>query len=56
LIAGERLLPWPSAARVAVAVVLLALGLGVAFFPAGVPGFDEPDGGMHGGGGMKMMQ
>jgi predicted metal-binding membrane protein len=55
-IAGEKLLPWPSAARVAVAVVLLALGLGVAFFPADVPGFDEPDGGMHGGGSMKMMQ
>jgi predicted metal-binding membrane protein len=56
-IAGEKLLPWPSAARVAVAVVLLALGLGVAFFPADVPGFHEPDGGMHGGGGsMKMMQ
>jgi predicted metal-binding membrane protein len=55
-IAGEKLLPWPAVARGAVAVVLLALGLGVALFPSDVPGFAEPDGGMHGnGGGMKMM-
>jgi predicted metal-binding membrane protein len=54
-IAGEKLLPWPSAARGAVAMVLLALGLGVALFPSDVPGFDEPGGGMHGhGGGMRM--
>ena len=33
-IAAEKLLPWPTAARRAVAVLLLALGLGVAFFPA----------------------
>ena len=34
-----------------------ALGLGVAFFPGDVPGFAEPEGGMHGGGGesMRMM-
>ncbi len=59
-IAAERLLPWPTAARRAVALSLLALGLGVAFFAAGVPGFAEPDGGMHGGGGhggpMQMMR
>jgi predicted metal-binding membrane protein len=58
-IAAEKLLPWPTAARRVVAVSLLVLGLGVAFFPADVPGFAEPDGGMHGGGGhgdaMQMM-
>jgi predicted metal-binding membrane protein len=49
-IVAERLLPWPTAARGAVALSLLALGLGVAFFPAEVPGFAEPaGGGMHGG-------
>jgi predicted metal-binding membrane protein len=49
-IVAERLLPWPTAVRITVAVALLALGLGVAFFPADVPGFAEPGGGMHGGG------
>ncbi len=49
-IVAERLLPWPTAARGAVALSLLVLGLGVAFFPADVPGFAEPaGGGMHGG-------
>jgi predicted metal-binding membrane protein len=49
-IVAERLLPWPTAARGAVALSLVALGLGVAFFPADVPGFAEPPGGgMHGG-------
>jgi predicted metal-binding membrane protein len=49
-IVAERLLPRPTAARAAVALSLLALGLGVAFFPADVPGFAEPaGGGMHGG-------
>ena len=51
-IAGEKLLPWPAATRWTVAVVLLVLGLGVAFFPAEVPGFEEPDA----GGGMQMMR
>ena len=46
-IAGEKLLPWPRAARTGVAVLLLALGLGVALAPADVPGFDEPGGVMH---------
>lgn len=41
-IAGEKLLPWPAAARRTVAVLLLALGLGVALAPAAVPGFTEP--------------
>ena len=49
-IVAEKLLPWPTGARLAVALSLLALGLGVAFFPADVPGFAEPDG-MQGGGG-----
>ena len=44
-IVAERLLPWPTAARTAVALSLVALGLGVAFFPADVPGFAEPAGG-----------
>ena len=46
-IAGEKLLPWPAAARRTVAVLLLALGLGVAFAPADVPGLAEPEPGMH---------
>jgi hypothetical protein len=59
-IAGEKLLPWPVAARRTVAVLLLVLGLGVAFVPADVPGFAVPDDGMHDGGGphdggMRMM-
>jgi predicted metal-binding membrane protein len=59
-IVAERLLPWPTAARSAVALSLLVLGLGVALFPADVPGFAEPAGEMQGGGGghgdsMQMM-
>jgi len=59
-IAGEKLLPWPAGARRTVAVLLLALGLGVAFFPSDVPGFSEPSGERHDGvggrgSGMKMM-
>jgi len=58
-IAAERLLPWPTAARRSVALALLALGLGVAFLPADVPGFAEPVGDMPEGGGhgesMQMM-
>ena len=59
-IAGEKLLPWPVAARRIVAILLLALGLGITFVPAGVPGFAEPGGGMSNGGsthgdGMQMM-
>jgi predicted metal-binding membrane protein len=48
-IAAEKLLPWPTAARWTVAVLLLALGLGVAVVPADVPGFATPDGAMHDG-------
>jgi predicted metal-binding membrane protein len=46
-IAGEKLLPRPAAARRIVAVLLLALGLGVALVPDDVPGFTTPDGAMH---------
>ena len=46
-IAGEKLLPWPAAARRTVAVLLLVLGLGVALAPAEVPGLAEPGDGMH---------
>ena len=46
-IAGEKLLPWPAVARRTVAVLLLVLGLGVAFVPGDVPGFSEPGGAMH---------
>jgi predicted metal-binding membrane protein len=60
-IAGEKLLPWPVAARRVVALLLLLLGLGVGFVPAEVPGFTEPDSGMHDrgsghGNGMQMMR
>lgn len=60
-IAGEKLLPRPIAARRTVAVLLLALGLGIAFFPADVPGFNEPagamsEGGMGHGGAMGMAE
>ncbi len=55
-IAAERLLPWPTAARLAVALSLFVLGLAVALVPADVPGFAEPDGGMHGGGSGEAMQ
>jgi predicted metal-binding membrane protein len=44
LIVAERLLPWD--ARVGVAVVLLALGAGVAVAPDDVPGLTVPNAGM----------
>ena len=44
LIAAEKLLPWPRAARYGVALALLVLGLAVSIFPADVPGFAEPSG------------
>jgi predicted metal-binding membrane protein len=44
LIVAERLLPWDV--RVRVAVVLLALGAGVALAPEDVPGLTVPDAGM----------
>ena len=48
-IAGEKLLPRPAAPRRTVAILLLLLGLGLAFFPAEVPGFTEPGNGMREG-------
>jgi predicted metal-binding membrane protein len=59
-IAGEKLLPWPVAAKRTVAIALLLLGLAVALVPGDVPGFTVPDDqGMHGAGGgaeMDMMR
>lgn len=42
LIAAEKLLPWRALASGGIAVLLLALGLGVAFAPASVPGLTLP--------------
>jgi predicted metal-binding membrane protein len=42
LIAIEKLLPWKALANRGVAVLLLALGLAVAFTPASVPGLTLP--------------
>jgi predicted metal-binding membrane protein len=43
LIALEKLLPWKALANRSVAVVLLVLGLAVAFVPDKVPGLTLPD-------------
>jgi predicted metal-binding membrane protein len=43
LIAVEKLLPWRLLANRGIAVLLLALGLAVAFAPSDVPGLTEPD-------------
>jgi pentapeptide MXKDX repeat protein len=43
LIAIEKLLPWKALANRGIAILLLALGLGVAFTPASVPGLTLPD-------------
>jgi predicted metal-binding membrane protein len=42
LIALEKLLPWKALANRGIAVLLLALGLAVAFSPTSVPGFTVP--------------
>jgi predicted metal-binding membrane protein len=44
LIAAEKMLPWRTIATVGVAVVLVALAIGVAAAPARVPGLTVPDG------------
>jgi hypothetical protein len=57
LIAIEKLLPWKELANRGIAVLLLALGLGVALTPASVPALTIPGspmamdgmGGMHEG-------
>ena len=43
LIATEKLLPWKAVANRGIAVLLVALGLAVAFVPEDVPGLTEPD-------------
>jgi predicted metal-binding membrane protein len=43
LIAVEKLLPWRAAANRGIAVLLLVLGLAVAFTPDDVPGLTLPD-------------
>jgi predicted metal-binding membrane protein len=43
LIATEKLLPWKAVANRGIAVLLVGLGLGVAFAPEDLPGFTEPD-------------
>jgi hypothetical protein len=52
LMSGEKLLPWKGVANRGIAVLLLALGLGVAFMPERVPALtipDHHDGMDHGG-------
>jgi hypothetical protein len=43
LIAVEKMLPWKAVANRGIAVLLLVLGLGVAFVPERVPGLTLPD-------------
>jgi predicted metal-binding membrane protein len=43
LIASEKLLPWKAVANRSIAVLLVALGLGVAFAADDVPGLTLPD-------------
>jgi predicted metal-binding membrane protein len=43
MIALEKLLPWRAVANLSVAVVLVVLGLAVAFVPHDVPGLTLPD-------------
>jgi predicted metal-binding membrane protein len=43
LIATEKLLPWRATANRGIAVLLLVLGLAVAFAPEDVPGLTLPD-------------
>src|SRR5437763_8378800 len=42
LIAIEKLLPWKAVANRGIALLLLVLGLGVAFTPASIPGLTLP--------------
>jgi hypothetical protein len=42
LIAIEKLLPWKAVANRGIALLLLVLGIGVAFAPADVPGLTTP--------------
>jgi predicted metal-binding membrane protein len=64
LIATEKLLPWKAIANRGIAILLVLLGLAVAFAPDDVPGLTIPDSpeaaqamdatGMEGNGGMRM--
>jgi predicted metal-binding membrane protein len=54
LIAVEKLLPWGRAASASITVLLLVLGLSVAFVPDRVPGLVLPDSGHTRGAHMTM--
>jgi lysylphosphatidylglycerol synthetase-like protein (DUF2156 family) len=54
LVAAERLSSWVSPARIAVAVILLALAAGVAVAPGSVPGLTVPGHPAAERGGMQM--
>jgi predicted metal-binding membrane protein len=54
LIALEKLWPWKTSANLAVAAVLLALGVGVMAVPDSVPGLMTDDSMSHDGGGGAM--
>jgi hypothetical protein len=43
LIVLEKLLPWRERAEAVTVVVLIALAVGVAFFPGQLPGLTTPD-------------
>jgi predicted metal-binding membrane protein len=55
LIAVEKMLPWKAAANRSIAVLLLVLGLSVAFVPGRVPGLTLP-GSAEAGDAMKRME
>lgn len=42
LIATEKLLPWKAVANRSIAILLVVLGLAVAFVPENVPGLTVP--------------
>ena len=54
LIAVEKLLPWKAGANRGIALLLVALGIGVGFFAADVPGLTLPDSPEAQGGSMGM--
>jgi hypothetical protein len=56
LIVLEKVLPWRETAEAVTVVVLIALAIGVAFFPGQVPGLTVPDSasGMQAMGSMHM--
>jgi predicted metal-binding membrane protein len=43
LVAAEKMLPWPRATNLGIALLLLLLAAGVAFAPDAVPGLTQPD-------------